>query len=55
MQQDIETAIGNLYSQKTTSSKNQYGKNINNPQPQVNRSTVFVPRQVQDRLAGGAG
>lgn len=55
MQQDIETAIGNLYSQRTTSSKNQYGKNINNPQPQVNRSTVFVPRQVQDRLAGGAG
>lgn len=55
MKQDIETAVGKLYSQKTTSSKNEYGKNLkaNNPQPQVNRSTVFVPRQVQDRLAGG--
>ena len=55
MKQDIETAVGKLYSQRTTSSKNEYGKNLeaNNPQPQVNRSTVFVPRQVQDRLAGG--
>lgn len=55
MKQDIETAVGKLYSQRTTSSKNEYGKNLeaNNPQPQVNKSTVFVPRQVQDRLAGG--
>ena len=55
MKQDIETAVGKLYSQRTTSSKNEYGKNLeaNNPQPQVNSSTVFVPRQVQDRLAGG--
>lgn len=55
MKQDIETAVGKLYSQSNKSSKNEYGKNFgaNNPQPQGNSTTVFVPRQVQDRLAGG--
>ena len=55
MKQDIETAVGKLYSQSNKSSKNEYGKNFgaNNPQPQGNSKTVFVPRQVQDRLAGG--
>lgn len=55
MKQDIETAVGKLYSQSNKSSKNEYGKNFgaNNPQPQGNNTTVFVPRQVQDRLAGG--
>ena len=55
MKQDIETAVGKLYSQSNKSSKNEYEKNFgaNNPQPQGNSTTVFVPRQVQDRLAGG--
>ena len=55
MSQDIETAVGKLYSQREKGSRNEYGKNFgaNNPQPQGNSSTVFVPRQVQDRLAGG--
>ena len=55
MKQDIETAVGKLYSQSNKSSKNEYGKNFgaNNPQLQGNNTTVFVPRQVQDRLAGG--
>ena len=55
MKQDIETAVGKLYSQSNKSSKNEYEKNFgaNNPQPQGNSKTVFVPRQVQDRLAGG--
>ena len=55
MSQDIETAVGKLYSQREKGSRNEYGKNLgaNNPQPQGNSSTVFVPRQVQDRLAGG--
>lgn len=55
MQQDIETAVGQLYSQRKQGDNEQYIKNLNanTPQPQAGNSNVFIPRQIQDRIANG--
>ena len=55
MQQDIETAVGQLYSQRKQGDNEQYIKNLNanTPQPQAGNSSVFIPRQIQDRFVNG--
>ena len=60
MNADIQTAVGNLYSDRTRGNSSRYqGKmnpntNSNNPQPQVSSQNIYVPRNVQERTAGGA-